>query len=539
MIRFRFPIPAKLLAGLLGNLALLGIGFLAVFRAQFGSGSNELFTAIAGPRVQAAAQRIGEELRSRKPAQWDEVLASASRADGIEYSLFDGAMLPVAGPLKTLPGELQAGIRRAFLRGRRPPRPFEEEAPPGEADFEIDRPPPRFREFDGPPGGAGRQAFPPPPPPPHRPDPEPAPIDSEAGSYPKMTARTSSPSAYWVLSMVPVVAMDRGGYLPLVLVMRSDSLTGHGVFFDPKPWVLAGLGVLLVSALIWVPLAAGLTSSLWRIGKATSRIAEGDFAVSLPDASRGDELGDLGRSVQAMAQRLESHVSGQKRFLGDIAHELCSPISRLQAAVGILEDGGGSEETRERYLRKIGAEVRQMSALVNELLSFSKAGLHRKVNLIPLGVLDLVREVMDREELSPEDARIDIPASLEVMADPEMLARALGNLIRNARRYAGASGAIEIHGARNREEVILRIGDHGPGVAAEALPKLFDPFFRPDASRSRESGGTGLGLAIVKTCVEGCGGTVTASLRVPSGLEMTIRFPDGGKTVGLAGRKTP
>jgi two-component system sensor histidine kinase CpxA len=327
--------------------------------------------------------------------------------------------------------------------------------------------------------------------------------------------------------MVPVVETHRG-YLPLILVMRSDSLTGHGLFFDPKPWILAGVGVLLVSGLIWVPLAISLTTSLRRIRRATGRIAEGDYAVSVPDAARADELGDLGRSVQNLAQRLEAHVAGQKRFLGDIAHELCSPISRLQAVVGILEEGNGSEEARQRSLRRVGAEVQQISALVNELLSFSKASLRREVALVPVDLSGLVDEVLEREGAPREHILVAVPPGLTVRADPELLERAVGNVVRSALRYAGSEGGIELRAERQADEVILRIGDSGPGVPEEALPRLFDPFYRPDASRARESGGTGLGLAIVKSCVEACGGTASASLRQPTGLEITLRLDAGG-----------
>ncbi len=523
--RLPFPIFAKLVAGVVANLALLAIGFFWVFRAQFGSATNDLFRGIAEPRVQATAQRIGEELRGQGWERWDTVLAAASKASGVEYSLFDGTLRPVAGPLRDFPEEVRREIRRTLVRGGPRPRPLFADGPPEEPDW--DRPPPPERgpgpgpeeEFDG---------FPPPhPPPPHGRPPHreraPEPMDPSAGSYPKMTAWTGDPATYWVLSMVPVVESARG-YLPLILVMRSNSLTGHGVFFDPKPWLLAGLGVLLVSGLIWVPVAVSLTSSLRRIGKATSRIAEGDFAVSVPDASRGDELGELGRSVQAMAQRLETHANGQKRFLGDIAHELCSPISRLQAVVGILEEGGGTEETRQRYLRKVTAEVQQMSALVNELLSFSKASLRREVALAPVPLARLVREVLEREETSPALVRLDVPEDMEGLADAELLGRAIGNLVRNAQRYAGDSGEIEIRADRSEDQIILRVRDSGPGVPEETLPRLFDPFYRPDASRARESGGTGLGLAIVRTCVEACGGTVSASLREPKGLEVAIRL---------------
>lgn len=529
MTRLRFPIPAKLLLGFIANLALLAIGFLWVFSAQFGSATNDLFTGIAEPQVQAVAQGIGEDLRGRGWAEWEQLLAEKSKETGVEFSLFDGMLRPVAGALQAIPEDLEPQIREGLLRRRSGPGGREDAPrfgepfgppPPHEGDFDFPPPP---HERGGPP--PHERGGPPPHerggPPPRR---EPEPMDPAGGSYPKMTAYRTDPVAYWVFTMVPVVESERG-YLPLILVMRSDSLTGHGVFFDPKPWIYAGIGVLLISGLIWVPMAYGLTSSLRRIRKATGRIAEGDFAVDVPDASRGDELGDLGRSVGAMAQRLETLVTGQKRFLGDIAHELCSPISRLQAAVGILEEGGGTEETQRRYLRKVANEVQQMSALVNELLSFSKASLRREVALVPVDLGSLVQEVLDREELGDAQIRVAIPDGLEVKADPELLGRATGNLIRNAVRYAGDSGSIEISAERSNGHILLRVSDSGPGVPEKVLARLFDPFFRPDASRARESGGAGLGLAIVKTCVEACGGTVSATLREPHGLEVTMTLP--------------
>lgn len=508
----RFPIPAKLMAGFVANLLLLAVGFAWVFQAQFGSASNELFTSIAEPRVQAVAQRIGEELRQRGWDDWEAVLAAETEAAGVEFALFDGDLRPVAGSVKALPEAIEREVRDGLMR-RTPRRRAEGEfphPPPPRLPFERDGPP--FGEMGPPPHhrGRGRER-------------EPDAMDPGAASYPKMTARGTNPVAYWVFCLVPVVDSERG-YLPLVLAMRSDSLTGNGVFFDPEPWLLAGLGVLLVSGMIWVPVAYNLTSSLRRLRTATGRIAEGDFAVPVPDARRGDELGDLGRSVQAMASRLEAQVSGQKRFLGDIAHELCSPISRLQAVLGILEEGGGTEENRARYLAKVHHEVQQMSALVNELLSFSKASLRREVHVVPVELAPLIREVLDREETGAVPVRLEMAEGLFALADADLLGRALGNLLRNAVRYAGEGGPIEIRAFKNGGEVLIRVCDSGPGVPEEAIDRIFEPFYRPDASRTRESGGTGLGLAIVKTCVEACGGTVSAALRQPRGLEVTIRL---------------
>jgi two-component system sensor histidine kinase CpxA len=510
-MRVRLSIPTRLLAGFFANLALLGLGFWLVFRAQFGSASNQIFAGIAEPRVQALAERVSAELRAQSQSSWDRVLAGHTRALGVDFSLYNGDLRLVAGPEQELPEEMTKRVRNELTphalnrpEGRPPP-------PPDEPSFfdDITGLPPGPREGRPARGGPFPGA------------PEPPPMDPDLTSYPKVTAHTWNPSAYWVVARVPVVQSERG-WLPLLLVMRSTSLTAGGLFFDPKPWLYAGLGVLVVSALIWAPLALGLTRSLWRLRTATGRIAEGDFAVDVPDAARADELGELGRSVKQMAQRLEGHVTGQKRLMGDIAHELCSPIARMQASLGILEQIGSEDEKQRKYLGKVSGELQHMSTLVNELLSFSKAGLVRGVGLLSVKLEPLVQRVLEREEANPGIFRIEISKAIEVRAEPDLLARAVGNLVRNALRYAAATGVIEILAMEQDERVFLVVRDHGPGVPEEALPRLFDPFYRPDAARTRESGGVGLGLAIVKSCVEACRGTVAVRNREDGGLEVSL-----------------
>jgi two-component system sensor histidine kinase CpxA len=113
---------------------------------------------------------------------------------------------------------------------------------------------------------------------------------------------------------------------------------------------------------------------------------------------------------------------------------------------------------------------------------------------------------------------------LVVRGDTELLTRALSNLLRNAVRYAGEAGPITVSAQREQDEVKIIVADRGPGVPAHDLPRIFDPFYRADASRDRETGGVGLGLAIVKTCIESCGGAVSCRNLEPAGLEVTIRL---------------
>jgi len=198
----------------------------------------------------------------------------------------------------------------------------------------------------------------------------------------------------------------------------------------------------------------------------------------------------------------------------------------MQAALGILESRAIDDKQR-LYVDTLGDELQQMSHLVQELLQFSKASLHREVTIRDLNLASLAHEVAAREAAGYPDGavQIEIPDDLTVRAEPELLARALGNVIRNAFHYAGDYGPLLVTAASRAGHTVVTVSDDGPGVPDAALPKLFDAFFRPDTDRSRDHGGTGLGLAIVKSCVEACGGKVAAANRQPHGLEISLTFP--------------
>jgi two-component system sensor histidine kinase CpxA len=179
-----------------------------------------------------------------------------------------------------------------------------------------------------------------------------------------------------------------------------------------------------------------------------------------------------------------------------------------------------------------------MSQLVAELLSFSKASMDRtRIPLSPTPIADVVVNAIRREQVEGVNVQQDLADGLTALANVELLQRAVANLLRNAIRYAGQAGPIAITGWREAGEVVLAVADSGPGVPDESLAKLFDPFYRVDESRTRETGGVGLGLTIVKTCVESCGGSVNASNRPEGGLRVEIRLqPAPGPSDGSAPR---
>jgi two-component system sensor histidine kinase CpxA len=290
-------------------------------------------------------------------------------------------------------------------------------------------------------------------------------------------------------------------------------------------WVVAILGTLLLSVLLWVPFVRGLTRAISQLTRATDAIAGGDFSVRV-DPHRTDEVGRLGHSVNRMAERLDGFVKGQKRFLGDTAHELCSPLARIQVGLGILEQS--ATDHQKAALDDVREEVEEMSGLINDLLLFSKASLGRNDSPLETVLLaPIVRQAVEREGLAGESVRVAIDESLAAMGRHDLLQRAIANLVRNAKRYAGAAGPIEVSAEAARESVHIAVTDQGDGVADEELQRIFDPFYRTEASRSRDTGGAGLGLAIVKSCVEACGGAVRARNLSPKGfqVEITLKRP--------------
>ena len=176
-------------------------------------------------------------------------------------------------------------------------------------------------------------------------------------------------------------------------------------------------------------------------------------------------------------------------------------------------------------MEDVREEVELMTRLVNELLAYSKTGLQASEAVLqPVNLAALAREVAAREAGPDGRVEIDVSESLTARAEPELLARVVANLVRNALRYAGHAGPVRITAQTTAEDVLLSVSDQGPGVAEAELDRIFEPFYRPDSARTREAGGTGLGLAIVRTCVEACQGTVSAQNRIPAGLEVTIRL---------------
>ncbi|MCB9479156.1 MAG: HAMP domain-containing protein [Deltaproteobacteria bacterium] len=347
--------------------------------------------------------------------------------------------------------------------------------------------------------------------------------DNRPGTSPfgiVFSLRTTKPTRFWVGVRVQLFMGQSRAPIRATMLAVSASPSGGGLFFDPKPILAIIVVVAVLSTLLWLPMVRSITAPLRRIANAAEQIASGRFDVTLSE-TREDEIGQLSRSINSMARRLDKLVSGQKRFLGDVAHELASPVARIKLGLGILENKVG-EDARGR-VQDVIEEAEQMSRLVDELLHFSRAEANlNSERREAVALAELARREAVYEVTEGNDLTIEIDASAQVLADRKLLARAIRNVVRNAARYAGADSAITLTSSRDGDRLELTIRDSGPGVPEEEIDRIFEPFYRPDQARGRETGGTGLGLAIVKSCIEACGGRLRARNHPDGGFEVTF-----------------
>jgi two-component system sensor histidine kinase CpxA len=278
--------------------------------------------------------------------------------------------------------------------------------------------------------------------------------------------------------------------------------------------------ILLMSALLWWPFVWRMTRTIRQLLNATQQMSQGRLEVRVSETRR-DELGELAVAVNSMAQRLHTYLQGQRQFIADVAHEVISPIARMQIGLGILETH--VPEKGDSALLDVREDLEQMAQMLDELLLFSRSGMESDRTPLVRTHLRIIVDKVVTAEASDANVTVNVPPDLYVKSRPAMLERALSNLVRNARRYA-AEGAepIELVADRDAAEVRLLVRDRGPGVPETALARLGEPFFRPELSRSRATGGFGLGLAIVRRCVAACHGEVRFRNRAGGGFEAQI-----------------
>ncbi len=342
---------------------------------------------------------------------------------------------------------------------------------------------------------------------------------------------------------------SRGGFLGWMAARPQrqsiTSASGHRytlVMFPPPHGPFGDLGIhglgifiaILSSGLVCYLLARYLTSPVVRLRAATQKLAAGDLTAraGVPPPGRHDEIAELVRDFDTMADRLETSVKAQARLLNDISHELRSPLARLNVALGLSRQRSGPEA--QSALERIELEANRLNELIGRLLTIARleSG-DQAMKKVSIRLQELIREIAQDAEFEAQSrkCRVDVTKvdDCMVIGDPSLLRSAIENVVRNAIQYTREGTDVQI-GLECRQgtygtEAVIKISDSGPGVPAEALDKLFRPFYRIDDARGRQTGGVGLGLAIAERAVRLHGGTIQASNRSGGGLMIEIRLP--------------
>ncbi|MFZ1986481.1 MAG: ATP-binding protein [Desulfatitalea sp.] len=337
--------------------------------------------------------------------------------------------------------------------------------------------------------------------------------------HPLMAIRTTSGNGNTYVIMLE---------LPVGLVRYFFTLTrGH---------LLRLLAALLASGLICFLFARYLATPIKKLQSAVRKFSQGDLSVRVaPDiGTRTDEIANLAKDFDAMAAQIETLMHAHERLLRDIAHELRSPLTRLNVALEISRKHADPEV--KRFIDRIGQEADKLSQLITQLLTLSRLeNAEPALQVRPVALEEIIGRIAQDAGFEGQARQCSVSFAVEekctLPVDGNLIRSAIENVVRNALRFTPVGSQVEILQKVHRENsdryVRIVVMDSGPGVAEEALENLFQPFFRADHPKDRASGGAGLGLAIAHRAVTMHQGQISAKNREGGGLIVEIRLPLG------------
>jgi two-component system sensor histidine kinase CpxA len=328
---------------------------------------------------------------------------------------------------------------------------------------------------------------------------------------------------------VPIKGSDGRSY-----IYASELLAGPRALVGDRPGTvpLRIVVALLVSGAVCYFLTLYLTAPILRLRSVAQQIAAGELGMRAEPRMelRRDELGDLVRDFNRMADKTEHLISSQRQLLYDVSHELRSPLARMNVALDLLR----GRVREDPALIRIGIDLQRLNEMIGRLLTVAKLEATSTLQTpIRVDLSELVSSVVSDADFEAQEtgSRVDIvqAAKLAVTGDPNLLRSAIENVLRNAVRFTRAGTAVEVvlrtNGLTSSPEAIISIRDHGPGVPEQELVNIFTPFYRVTDARSRDSGGVGLGLAITERVVRLHGGRIRAMNDPNGGLRVEMIFP--------------
>jgi two-component system sensor histidine kinase CpxA len=301
----------------------------------------------------------------------------------------------------------------------------------------------------------------------------------------------------------------------LVLVIQWDRQAPPALFFGSTTGYMRLAGLIGTAVIACILLALYLTSPIRKLREAANKLAEGDLATRVAKriGRRRDEISDLAKDFDRMAERIESLVKNQQRLNRDISHELRSPLARLNVALEIAKSKANPEIMP--ILGRIESESERLNDMIGRLLTLAKleSGSH-DIERLRIELDDLVKDVAaDADFEARAKGRSVIVSKADhcvVLGSENLLRSAVENVLRNAVRYTKEGTSVDVSVVRHNGKAVVRVADHGGGVPEDELKNLFRPFYRVGEDRTRSTGGIGLGLAIAERAVNAHKGSITA-----------------------------
>ena len=299
--------------------------------------------------------------------------------------------------------------------------------------------------------------------------------------------------------------------------------------------VLISLGVVAATAILaFVIIQIGLRP-LQKMGAAAGDIAAGDYSRRVEPATPRTEIGRLGLALNAMLNRIEAAFEQRtaserrlRRFIADASHELRTPLTSIRGYSEMLRRGAAESPNDSNLARRrIEEESVRMSTLVDDMLLIARLDQGRPLEATPVDLQVIARDAAaDARAVAPQrEITLDAPDNVLVAGDDTRLRQVVGNLVRNALVHTPAKSPVEIAITTQNGSARLSVTDHGPGLPADDRERIFEPFYRADASRSRDSGGAGLGLSIVSAVVSAHGGRVQVRETNGGGATFEVQLP--------------
>jgi signal transduction histidine kinase len=283
------------------------------------------------------------------------------------------------------------------------------------------------------------------------------------------------------------------------------------------------LGTLLVSGLLVFPLSRSITRPVEKLTAAVEAYGKGDLARRSELGDLEDEVGQLARSFDEMADRIQTARRTEKELLANVSHELRTPLARMKMVLELIEP---KDDSVRKRLDALGEEVDELDRLVADVLTAARLDLAAlPLHRVEVRVADLVAKARERAvALQPSLAiELRVDPELRISADEGLLSRALDNLLDNARKYGNGS-PIEVEARREGGQALIAVRDRGPGIPDAELAHVFDPFFRGAGARSGAPG-FGLGLALARRVAQVHGGSAAAANAEGGGARVELRLP--------------